>query len=147
MTAGKPVARATPDGKGFRYILDGMNAERILVAQECIGGRREVRAGFGTTPRERVVFDPPLGQNHEVQLPLASAWAELEVADVICRRAAALFDDGRECGADANIAKLLVSEATWRAAPDVGVAAGPTEIGANGDVARRPDGIAGPDRC
>src|SRR3954451_21636994 len=104
------------EGKGFRYILDGMNAERILVAQECIGdGRWLLKKGIDYA-KERVVFDKPIGQNQGVQFPLARAYAELEAADMICRRAAALFDAGKECGADANMAKLLASEATWHAA-------------------------------
>ncbi len=104
------------EGHGFRYILDGMNAERILVAQECIGdGRWLLRKGVEYA-KERVVFDRPIGQNQGVQFPLARAYAELEAADMICRRAAALFDAGEECGADANMAKLLASEATWHAA-------------------------------
>jgi len=104
------------EGRGFRYILDGMNAERILVAQECIGdGRWLLKKGIDYA-KERVVFDRPIGQNQGVQFPLARDYAELEAADMICRRAAALFDAGRECGADANMAKLLASEATWHAA-------------------------------
>jgi acyl-CoA dehydrogenase len=104
------------EGRGFRYILDGMNAERILVAQECIGdGRWLLNKGIDYA-KERVVFDKPIGQNQGVQFPLARAYAELEAADMICRRAAALFDAGKECGADANMAKLLASEATWHAA-------------------------------
>ena len=104
------------EGRGFRYILDGMNAERILVAQECIGdGRWLLKKGIDYA-KERVVFDRPIGQNQGVQFPLARAYAELEAADMICRRAAALFDAGKECGADANMAKLLASEATWHAA-------------------------------
>ena len=98
------------EGRGFRYILDGMNAERILVAQECIGdGRWLLNKGIEYA-KERVVFDRPIGQNQGVQFPLARAYAELEAADMICRRAAALFDAGKECGADANMAKLLASE-------------------------------------
>src|ERR1700691_5555559 len=104
------------EGKGFRYILDGMNAERILVAQECIGDGRWLLGKGIEYAKERVVFDRPIGQNQGVQFPLARAWAELEAADMICRRAAALFDAGRDCGADANMAKLLASEATWHAA-------------------------------
>ena len=104
------------EGRGFRYILDGMNAERILVAQECIGdGRWLLRKGIEYA-KERVVFDKPIGQNQGVQFPLARAWAELEAAEMICRRAAALFEAGKECGADANMAKMLASEATWHAA-------------------------------
>jgi acyl-CoA dehydrogenase len=104
------------EGRGFRYILDGMNAERILVASEGVGdGRFFVRRATDYA-NSRVVFGRPIGQNQAVQFPIARAWAELEAADMICRRAAALFDDGRECGADANIAKLLASEAAWKAA-------------------------------
>jgi acyl-CoA dehydrogenase len=104
------------EGKGFRYILDGMNAERILVASECIGdGRWLLRRGVEYA-RERIVFDRPIGQNQGIQFPLARAYAELEAADMIARRAAALFEAGQECGADANMAKLLASEATWHAA-------------------------------
>lgn len=104
------------EGRGFRYILDGMNAERILVASEGIGdGRFFVRKATDYASN-RVVFGRPIGANQAVQFPIARAWAELEAADMICRRAAALFDDGKECGADANIAKLLASEAAWKAA-------------------------------
>src|SRR6516165_6135754 len=111
-----PDALIGEEGRGFRYILDGMNAERILVAQECIGdGRWLLRKGIDYA-KERVVFDRPIGQNQGVQFPLARAYAELEAADMICRRAAALFDAGEECGADANMAKLLASEAGWHAA-------------------------------
>jgi acyl-CoA dehydrogenase len=104
------------EGQGFRYILDGMNAERILVASECIGDGRWLLNKGVNYANERVVFGRPIGQNQGVQFPLARAYAELEAADMICRRAAALFQAGRPCGADANIAKLLASEATWKAA-------------------------------
>jgi acyl-CoA dehydrogenase len=104
------------EGRGFRYILDGMNAERILVASEGIGDGRFFVRRATEYANSRVVFGRPIGQNQAVQFPIARAWAELEAADMICRRAAALFDDGRECGADANIAKLLASEAAWKAA-------------------------------
>ncbi len=104
------------EGQGFRYILDGMNAERILVASECVGdGRWLLRKGTEYA-KERRVFERPIGKNQGVQFPLARAYAELEAADMMCRRAAALFQAGRPCGADANIAKLLASEATWKAA-------------------------------
>jgi acyl-CoA dehydrogenase len=104
------------EGRGFRYILDGMNAERILVASECVGdGRWFIKKGAGYAT-ERRVFDRPIGQNQGVQFPIARAHAELEAADLMCRKAAALFAAGRDCGADANIAKLLASEATWHAA-------------------------------
>jgi acyl-CoA dehydrogenase len=104
------------EGKGFRYILDGMNAERILVASEAVGDGRWFIKKATQYAKERVVFGRPIGANQGVQFPIARAWAELEAADMICRRAAALFDAGKECGADANIAKLLASEATWKAA-------------------------------
>ncbi|CAN5744455.1 acyl-CoA dehydrogenase family protein [soil metagenome] len=104
------------EGKGFRYILDGMNAERILVATECIGDGRWLLRKATDYAGERQVFGRPIGANQGVQFPLAHCYAELEAADMMCRRAAALFAAGRECGADANIAKLLASEATWHAA-------------------------------
>src|SRR5215471_1418946 len=104
------------EGQGFRYLLDGLNAERILIAAECVGDGRWFLDRACSYAKERVVFDRPIGQNQGVQFPLARAWAELEAADMICRRAAALFDAGRDCGADANMAKLLASEATWHAA-------------------------------
>ena len=104
------------EGKGFRYILDGMNAERILVASECVGDGRWFIKKATQYAKDRVVFGAPIGKNQAVQFPIARAWAELEAADMICRRAAALFDDGKDCGADANIAKMLASEATWKAA-------------------------------
>ncbi|MFL5286665.1 MAG: acyl-CoA dehydrogenase family protein [Rhodopila sp.] len=104
------------EGKGFRYILDGMNAERILVASEAVGDGRWFVKKATAYANERVVFGAPIGKNQGVQFPIARAWAELEAADMMCRRAAALFDDGKECGADANVAKLLASEAAWKAA-------------------------------
>jgi acyl-CoA dehydrogenase len=104
------------EGKGFRYILDGMNAERILVASECVGDGRWLLNKGVAYANERQVFGRPIGQNQGIQFPLARAYAELEAADMMCRRAAALFQAGRPCGADANIAKLLASEATWKAA-------------------------------
>jgi len=104
------------EGRGFRYILDGMNAERILVASEAVGDGRWFIKKATQYANDRVVFGAPIGKNQAVQFPIARAWAELEAADMVCRRAAALFDNGRECGADANIAKLLASEAAWKAA-------------------------------
>jgi acyl-CoA dehydrogenase len=104
------------EGRGFRYILDGMNAERVLVASECIGDGRWLLDRAVTYAKERRVFDREIGQNQGVQFPLARAYAELEAADLMCRRAAAMFTAGQDCGADANMAKLLASEATWKAA-------------------------------
>ena len=103
------------EGQGFRYILDGMNAERILVASECVGDG--LASQQGCRLRQRATgFRPAYRSNQAVQFPLARAYAELEAADMMCRRAAALFQAGRPCGSDANIAKLLASEATWKAA-------------------------------
>jgi acyl-CoA dehydrogenase len=104
------------EGRGFRYILDGMNAERILVASECVGDGKWFVKKSVAYANERQVFGRPIGQNQGVQFPIARAWAELEAADMICRRAAALFEASKDCGADANIAKMLASEATWKAA-------------------------------
>ncbi len=103
------------EGKGFRYILDGMNAERILLSSEAIGDGRWLLAKAVSYAKERRVFDRPIGQNQGVQFPLARAHAELDAADLMARRAAALFAAGRDCGAEANMAKLLSSEAAWRA--------------------------------
>jgi alkylation response protein AidB-like acyl-CoA dehydrogenase len=104
------------EGKGFRYILDGMNAERILLSGEAIGDARWFVATASAYARERQVFGRPIGQNQGIQFPLARAHAETEAADLVARRAAALFDAGQDCGADANMAKLLASEASWHAA-------------------------------
>ncbi|MGV6874746.1 acyl-CoA dehydrogenase family protein [Pseudochelatococcus sp. B33] len=104
------------EGKGFRYILDGMNAERILVASECIGDGRYMIRRAVEYANERVVFNRPIGANQGVQFPIARAHAELEAADLMARKAAALFDAQKPCGGEANIAKLLASEATWKAA-------------------------------
>jgi acyl-CoA dehydrogenase len=104
------------EGKGFRYILDGMNAERILLASECIGDGRWFVERAVAYANERVVFGRPIGANQGVQLPLARAYAAIEAADLVRFRAAELFDRGEPCGAEANMAKLLASEASWQAA-------------------------------
>ncbi|WP_245410145.1 acyl-CoA dehydrogenase family protein [Falsochrobactrum shanghaiense] len=104
------------EGKGFRYILDGMNAERILVASECIGDGRYMVKRAVEYAKERHVFNRAIGANQGVQFPIARAHAELEAADLMARKAAALFDAHRPCGGEANMAKLLASEATWHAA-------------------------------
>ncbi len=105
-----------PEGKGFRCILDGMNAERILVSHESIGDARWFIRTASAYATERIVFDRPIGQNQGVQFPIARAYAEMQGADMMLRKAAALFDAGLPCGEDANIAKLLASEAAWHAA-------------------------------
>ena len=104
------------EGKGFTYLLDGLNAERILIAAECVGDGRwfiEKTARYAT---ERVVFGRPIGQNQGVQFPIATAHIRIEAADLMRARAAALFDDDRRCGAEANMAKYLAAEASWEAA-------------------------------
>lgn len=104
------------EGKGFKYILDGMNAERILVSAEAIGDARWFTKTAVAYVNERKVFDRPIGQNQSVQFPIARAHAETDAADLILRRAAARFAAGLACGDDANMGKLLASEATWHAA-------------------------------
>ncbi|GGO62667.1 acyl-CoA dehydrogenase [Roseovarius pacificus] len=103
------------EGKGFKYILDGMNAERMLVASECLGDARWFIETATRYANERVVFGKPIGANQGVQFPIASAYAEMRAADMVLRRACALFDAGQPCGEDANMAKLLLSEASWHA--------------------------------
>ena len=102
--------------RGFRYILDGMNAERILIAAEALGDARFFIAKASAYAAERVVFGRPIGQNQGVQFPIARAHAETRAADLVNRSAAALFAAGRDCGEEANLAKLLASEAAWHAA-------------------------------
>jgi acyl-CoA dehydrogenase len=102
--------------QGFRYILDGMNAERILIAAECIGDCRWFIGKSTHYARERKVFGRPIGQNQGVQFPIARNHVELHAARLAVAHAAALFDRGEPCGAEANMAKLLASEASWHAA-------------------------------
>jgi alkylation response protein AidB-like acyl-CoA dehydrogenase len=104
------------EGKGFKYILDGMNAERILVSAEAIGDARWFTKTSIAYVNQRRVFDRPIGQNQSVQFPVARAHAETEAADLVLRRAAARFAAGLPCGDDANMGKLLASEASWHAA-------------------------------
>jgi alkylation response protein AidB-like acyl-CoA dehydrogenase len=104
------------EGKGFKYILDGMNAERILVSSEAIGDARWFIKTAVNYVSERRVFDRPIGQNQSIQFPISRAHAETEAADLVLRRAAAKFDAGQPCGDDANMGKLLAADATWHAA-------------------------------
>ena len=104
------------EGHGFRYILDGMNAERILLGAEALGDARWFLRKAVDYANQRVVFDAPIGKNQGIQFPIARAWAETEAADLMVRKAAALFDAGQPCGAEANTAKMLASEASWNAA-------------------------------
>lgn len=103
-------------GKGFRYLMDGFNAERILIAAECVGDGRWFLERATTYARERVVFGRPIGQNQGVQFPIARAHVNIEAADLMRWRAAGLFDAGKPCAADANMAKLLAADASWEAA-------------------------------
>jgi len=105
-----------PEGKGFRCILDGMNAERILVSHESIGDARWFVRTATKYASERIVFDRPIAKNQGIQFPIARAYAETQAADMMLRKAAALFQAGMPCGEDANIAKLLSSDAAWHAA-------------------------------
>jgi len=104
------------EDKGFKYILDGMNAERILIAAECIGDAKFFLDKTTEYASSREVFGRPIGQNQGVQFPIARAYAEMEAAALMVDRAAKLFDNNISCGAEANIAKLLSSEASWKAA-------------------------------
>jgi len=104
------------EGKGFRYILDGMNAERILIAAECIGDARWFIEKATNYANDRRVFDRPIGQNQGIQFPIARAYAESQAAALMVERAADLFDTGENCGAEANMAKLLAADASWKAA-------------------------------
>ena len=104
------------EGKGFRYILDGMNAERILISAECIGDARWFIKRASDYANERQVFDRPIGQNQGIQFPIADAYAATEAAALMMQKAAAMFEAGEPCGAEANMAKYLASEASWKAA-------------------------------
>jgi len=103
------------EGKGFRYVLDGMNAERTLIASESIGDARFFLERASSYACERKIFGGPIGRNQGIQFPLARAHAETEAAELMARKAAALFDDGQPCGPEANMAKLLCAEAAWHA--------------------------------
>jgi acyl-CoA dehydrogenase len=104
------------EGKGFRYILDGLNAERILIAAECIGDGYWFVERATKYARERVVFDRPIGQNQGIQFPIAEAYMEVEAANLMRYKAAARYDARQHCGAEANMAKHLGAKASWEAA-------------------------------
>lgn len=104
------------EGRGFRYVLSGMNAERILIAAECIGDAKWFIEKASAYARERVVFGRPIGQNQGVQFPIAKAYAQMRAAELMVRQAAHLFEQGKDCGAEANMAKLLAADASWAAA-------------------------------
>jgi len=104
------------EGKGFRYILSGMNAERILIAAECIGDAKWFIDKASTYASERIVFDRPIGQNQGIQFPIARAYAQTRAAELMVGQAAILFEAEKDCGAEANMAKLLAADASWAAA-------------------------------
>jgi len=104
------------EGKGFRYILDGLNAERILIAAECIGDGYWFVDKATTYAKDRVVFDRPIGENQGIQFPIAEAYMEIEAANLMRYKAAKLFDEKKPCGAEANMAKHLAAKASWEAA-------------------------------
>ena len=104
------------EGQGFRYILSGMNAERILIAAECIGDAKWFIAKATAYAKERVVFGRPIGQNQGVQFPIARAYAQMRAAELMVREAASRYEAERDCGAEANMAKLLAADASWAAA-------------------------------
>jgi alkylation response protein AidB-like acyl-CoA dehydrogenase len=104
------------EGKGFRYILDGMNAERLLIAAECIGDAKWFTQKSVAYGRERRVFGRPIAQNQGVQFPIAKAYAQMRAAELMVREGCTLFDAGKPCGEQANMAKLLAAEASWAAA-------------------------------
>jgi alkylation response protein AidB-like acyl-CoA dehydrogenase len=104
------------EGKGFRYILSGMNAERILIGAECIGDAKWFTEKSTAYANERAVFGRPIGQNQGIQFPIAKAYAKMRAAELMVYRAAALFEAGQDCGAEANMAKMLAAEASWEAA-------------------------------
>ena len=104
------------EGQGFRYILDGMNAERILIAAECVGDGYWFIDKARTYANERVVFDRPIGKNQGIQFPIARAYANVRAADLMRYEAARRFDAGEKAGVEANLAKLLAADASWEAA-------------------------------
>jgi alkylation response protein AidB-like acyl-CoA dehydrogenase len=104
------------EGKGFRYILSGMNAERMLIAAECIGDAKWFIRKACAYASERRVFGRPIGQNQGIQFPIAQAYAQTRAAELMVERALQLCDAAKECGAEANMAKMLAADASWQAA-------------------------------
>ncbi len=104
------------EGKGFRYILSGMNAERILIAAECIGDAKWFINKATNYANERVVFGRPIGQNQGIQFPIAKAYASMRAAELMVREAARKYEAGLDCGAEANMSKMLAADASWEAA-------------------------------
>ncbi|MWB77277.1 acyl-CoA dehydrogenase [Pseudooceanicola sp. 216_PA32_1] len=104
------------EGKGFRYILSGMNAERILIAAECIGDAKWFIEKMKAYASERVVFGRPIGQNQGIQFPIAECYVQMRAAELMVKEAARLFETGQPCGTEANMAKMLAADASWKAA-------------------------------
>jgi len=104
------------EGKGFRYILSGMNAERILIAAECIGDAKWFIAKATNYAKDRVVFGRPIGQNQGIQFPIAKAYASMRAAELMVQEATRRYEAGLDCGAEANMAKMLAADASWEAA-------------------------------
>lgn len=104
------------EGKGFRYILSGMNAERLLIAAECIGDAKWFLDKAAAYARERVLFGRPIGQNQGIQFPLAKAYANMRAAELMVREGIRLYESGANCGAEANMAKMLAADASFEAA-------------------------------
>jgi alkylation response protein AidB-like acyl-CoA dehydrogenase len=104
------------EGKGFRYILSGMNAERILIGAECIGDAKWFIEKATAYAKERRLFDRPIGQNQGVQFPIAKAYVQMRAAELMVRHAADLYQTGANVGAEANMAKMLAADASWAAA-------------------------------
>jgi acyl-CoA dehydrogenase len=104
------------EGQGFRYILAGMNAERILIGAECIGDTKWFIEKATAYANDRAVFGRPIGQNQGVQFPIAKCYAQMRAAELMVHAAAELYQGGRDCGAEANMAKLLAADASWAAA-------------------------------
>ncbi|TVR06578.1 MAG: acyl-CoA dehydrogenase, partial [Salinarimonadaceae bacterium] len=104
------------EGKGFRYILSGMNAERILIAAECVGDAKWFIEKATDYAKERVVFGRPIGQNQGVQFPIANAYAQMRAAELMVKEAIRLYEAGENCGAEANMAKMLAADASFEAA-------------------------------
>jgi acyl-CoA dehydrogenase len=104
------------EGRGFRYILSGMNAERILIAAECVGDAKWFIEKASAYAKERSVFGRPIGQNQGIQFPIARAYAQMRAAELMVHEAASLYEQGKDCGAEANMAKMLAADASWAAA-------------------------------
>ncbi|MEQ1649456.1 MAG: acyl-CoA dehydrogenase family protein [Hyphomicrobiaceae bacterium] len=104
------------EGRGFKYIVDSMNAERILIASECLGDAKYFIRRASEYANERVVFGRPIGQNQGIQFPIAKSYADLVAAELLVHKAAALFEAGRDCGPEANMGKMLAADASWKAA-------------------------------